>query len=71
MIAIKVVLFFFAFICSFLCVEDFIEKIIGHLKKSEEEYHELYIRGLIETLSFWPTLLTVLFWTGFYFVNQL
>ena len=64
MIAIKTIIFFFALIISVFTLEDFVEKILAHLKKSEEEYHVLYTSGLIITLS-------ILLWTTFYLLNQL
>ena len=71
MIAIKVMLFFFALCATVLSIEEFVEKLIGHLKRSEEEYHILYTTGMISTIDFWPTLLSVLFWSGLYLLNQL
>ena len=71
MIAIKTLIFFFALVASISAIEDFVEKILAHSKKTEEDYHHLYTHGLIRTLDFWSTLISILLWTGFYFVNQL
>ena len=71
MIVIKSLLFFFGLILSLVMIEDFIEKVIAHLKEGKDEYHMLYTTGLIHTLPFWPTLLSVLFWSGLYLLNQL
>jgi len=70
MITIKTIIFFFALIISIFTLEDFVEKILAHLKKSEEEYHVLYTSGLIITLNFWSTFLSILLWTTFYLLNQ-
>lgn len=71
MIALKVLLFFFGLVATISAIKGFIEKLVSHTKKSEEEYHELYTRGIIDTVDFWPTLLSILFWSGFYLINQL
>lgn len=71
MIALKTILFFFALIASISAVEEFVEKTIAHLKKSEDEYHVLYTAGMISTIDFWSTFIAILLWTAFYLVNQL
>ena len=71
MIAIKTLIFFFALIASVVAIEDFIEKIIGHSKQGKDEYHMLYTTGLIGTLDFWSTLISILLWTGFYVLSQI
>jgi len=71
MIALKVLLFFFGLCATVSAIEGFVEKMIAHLKKTEEGYHHLYTYGLISTIDFWPTLLSILFWSGLYLINQL
>lgn len=71
MIAIKTLIFFFALVATVSALEDFVEKIIGHSKKTEEEYHHLYTHGLIGTLHFWSTLISIILWSGLYLLNQM
>ena len=52
-------------------IEDVIEKIITYLKKSEEEYHLACSYGFVNLIPFWPTLFTILGWTGLYLLNIL
>jgi len=70
MIAVKTLLFFFALIATVMAIEDFVEMIIAHSKKDEEEYHHLYTHGLIHTLDFATTLISIMLWSIFYILNQ-
>ena len=71
MIALKVLLFFFGLVATIKAIEGFVEKVIIYSKQSEEEYRHLYGHGLIDTIDFWPTFLSILCWSGLYLVNQL
>jgi len=71
MITLKVLLFFFGMVSTVSAIEGFVEKGISHSKRSEEEFHQLYTNGLISTIDFWPTLLSILFWSALYLLNQL
>jgi len=70
MIVLKITIFFFGLIYTFLMIKEIIEKILAHSKKGEDEYHMLYTQGFINILPFWSTLLTAAFWTLFYFLSQ-
>ena len=69
--ALKSFVFLFSLTCTFLMVEDIIEKIIMYLKKTEEDFHSEYTYGLTNLGQFWPTALTILGWTGLYFLSLL
>ena len=71
MIAIKTLIFFFALVATVSAIESFVEKIIGHSKQGKDEYHMLYTTGLISTIDFWSTLISILLWSGLYLINQL
>jgi len=69
MVIYKTIIFFFALAVSVFAIEDFIEKMIGHLKCDKDEYYILYTTGLIETINLPLTILGVLLWTGLYLIN--
>lgn len=71
MIAIKTVLFLVALGMSIEALEEFVEKIIQHIKTDRDEYNVLREAGMITTIDFWSTFIAVICWTGFYLLNQL
>lgn len=71
MITIKTILFFFAIAMSITALGEFVEKLLCHLKRSEDDYHQAYTRGLISTTHFWSTFLATVFWTAIYLINQI
>lgn len=70
MIAIETILFFFALAFTTALIEDAIEKIILHNKRDGDELHMTYTHGLLSTFDRTLWGLSILFWTGFYLINQ-
>jgi len=71
MIIFKTLIFLFALTFTIMLIEDAIEHIILHLKKDKMALHNEYTWGFMETFDGLLMFLTIVFWTGFYLINQL
>jgi len=69
-IAIKTILFVSALAITMALIEDAIEKIILHSKRDGDELHMTYTYGLLSTFNGTLWVLSILFWGGFYLINQ-
>jgi len=66
----KTVLFVLALAFTTALIEDAIEKIILHNKRDGDELHMTYTHGLLSTFDGTLWILSIVFWTGFYLINQ-
>jgi hypothetical protein len=70
-LTLKIIFFFLGLWSTISLIEDAIEKIIIHTKQDGLELHQLYTHGLLSTFNVTIWILSMVFWTGFYLVNQL
>lgn len=70
MIAIKTIIFFFAFGATLQMIEEMIMRIILDSKKEHDEYRENFVRGYTTLLEGRMPIITIVLWTAFYLINQ-
>lgn len=71
MIAIKVIVFFFALGGTIRMIEEMIMRIILASKEKHDDYRENFVHGHTILLEGSLPIIVVVLWTGFYLLNLL